>query len=437
MPVRLIMNNRTLTVLEGTEYEQQVHTFNLRQTKFYQIPNKRTCFGIQEESPTRVNVPMDMVFCDFNAGKTHGLEWVNEWDYDFNLFKYQCSTPSDWKSFNNTLNNKEENDLNNKLNQAKADIIKEKELKIQKQAEEEEVRNAEEKINIMELEAIQKEFNLEELIEKEEEQREKAEEEKIRLEIEEEKEKKDCLLKSIREKTIENQFNLMKESEVTDLTEQKKKAKEDIINKRMELNNKIREMKKRAARRMRMLRQELKGVKSSINDQVKDAYRKGGFSCSFNKGDKIYCKAKFTTNPEEFGNCMRSINTKEDWCGICCNNEIGSMFPTERHKCAVRCIYMPPSPPENGLYDPKEKWFAAIKVSDEGRFGSHASDLSGKSVQSQEQKIAQTVNDLVAQRVVSQMSSSQSQQSSSFSSSQQTSSTSSSFASNSGTLNLA
>ena len=426
MPVRLIMNNRTLTVLEGTEYDQQIHTFNLPYTKIYQINNRRDCFGIEEERPVRLNDPTKMIFCDFNAGKTHGIERVNEWDYDFNLFKYQCSTPKDWKSFNKTLNNQEENALNNKMNQAKADIIKEKELKLQKQAEEEEIRNAEEKINSMELEAIQKEFNLEELIEKDEKEREKAEEEKIRQEIEKEKEKRECLLRNIREKQIENQFNLMKESEVTDLTEQKKKAKEDIVKKRKELNDKIRDMKRRAARRMRMLRQELKGVKTSINDEVKGAYRKGGYNCAYTPGDKIYCKAKFTTNPEQFGNCMRSINSNEDWCGICCNNEIGTMFPNERHKCVVKCIYMPAPAPDNGMYDPKEKWFAAIKVNDGGSFVNTGGDVSSKSVQNQEQRIAQSVNELASQRTIERMSSSQTQtQSSSFSSSQVSSSQSS------------
>jgi hypothetical protein len=41
MPVRLIMNNRTLTVLEGTEYDQQLHTFDLRMSKIFQLPNRK------------------------------------------------------------------------------------------------------------------------------------------------------------------------------------------------------------------------------------------------------------------------------------------------------------------------------------------------------------------------------------------------------------
>ena len=73
MPVRLIMNNRTLTVLEGTEYDQQLHTFNLPYTKIYQLNNRRDCFGIEEERPARLNHPAKMIFCDFNAGKTHGV----------------------------------------------------------------------------------------------------------------------------------------------------------------------------------------------------------------------------------------------------------------------------------------------------------------------------------------------------------------------------
>lgn len=417
MPVRLIMNNRTLTVLEGTDYENQIHTFNLQTSKIYQTMERNNCFGVQEERPVRLNNQQQMTFCPFGV-KTNGIEWVNEWDYDFNLFKYQCSTPKDSKDFDGGFSKKDENDLNNKLNQAKADLIKEKEIKMQKQAEEEEIRNSEEKINSMELEAIKKEFNLEEMIEKEESAREKMEEERIRAEIEKEREKRECLMKSIREKQKENQYNLMKEEQISELEEQKKKAKNDIVSKRSELNNKLADMKRRAARRLRKLRQELKSVKTSINDDVRGAYYRGGYDCTYSSHNEVYCKARFTKDPVKYGNCLRSLTNKEDWCNVCCQTEIGSMFPTDRHKCVSRCTFLPPTE-GNGTYNPQERWFAALKVND-GK-----SMINNNAVISDAQNTSNMINSMASSHTSQMMQKSSSQQSFSSSHESSTSQTSS------------
>jgi hypothetical protein len=367
IPVRIIMNNSTLTVLEGTNYDNHLFTFNLKTSKFVHGINPN-CWGVEEEKPTRLEEPKRMTFCPFGL-RTAAKEWVEEWDYDYNLFKYQCSSPLEHKTFNNTMNQDDDPDdddnLNNQMDAFKADLIKEKERKMQKESEEGEIKNREEKLNGLELEAIQKEFNMEEMLEKDESQKEKDDEDKIRAEVEKEKEKRACLMKTIKEKEMENQYNMMKEESSTDLEEQKSQVKNDIIIKRNELSSKILLMRKRAARRQRKYKNELSGVKAQINDDANSAYHKGHFECSFVTGDQNYCKARFIKNPVHFGQCIKAIHNREEWCGVCCNEEIGSFYTVERTKCMNTCNYFNTKKVSaDGTTIPQMRWQGAIHIDD-------------------------------------------------------------------------
>jgi len=378
VPVRIIMNNRTLTVLEGTDYDNHLFTFNLKSSKFLRDINPN-CWGIEEEKPTKVGEPKKMKFCPFGL-RSNAKEWVEEWDYDYNLFKYQCSSPLDHKTFNNTMNpdGDDDDDLNNQMDNFKADLIRDKERKMQKAAEEDEVKNNEEKLNGLELEAIRKEFNMEEMLEKDEAQREKDDIGRVKEEVEKEKEKRACLLKTIKEKEMENQYNMMKEESSADLEEEKKNVKNDIIVKRNALSDKLNLMRRRAERRMRKYKQELKGVKSKISDDANSAYHKGGFDCIFQSGDQNYCKARFIKNPVKFGDCIKSIHNRSEWCGVCCKEEIGSFYTAERSGCMRSC-----DPPHgehlnsaSGGGVPDLRWKAAIQIDD-----GNALDASKASVQ--------------------------------------------------------
>merc|ERR1712195_294403 len=64
------------------------------------------------------------------------------------------------------------------------------------------------KTNSVALQAIQKEINIEEMIKNEEVERERKEEIEFNTRIEGEKEKQKCLVKAIKEKQLENQYNI-------------------------------------------------------------------------------------------------------------------------------------------------------------------------------------------------------------------------------------
>jgi hypothetical protein len=85
LPTRVVMNNSTLTIFTGDHYDNQVMSFNLRDTDFKRQPNHSGCFLLYN----KVNQKAEL--CSF-AGSNEGNKILEEWDYDFNLFKNQCAT---------------------------------------------------------------------------------------------------------------------------------------------------------------------------------------------------------------------------------------------------------------------------------------------------------------------------------------------------------
>ena len=82
-PVRAVMNNQTVSVYAGDEIESLYLTFNITSTSFHRS-SKQGCFQLYESSNKYITL------CPFGCenGSNQGLE---EWDYDFHLFKFQCA----------------------------------------------------------------------------------------------------------------------------------------------------------------------------------------------------------------------------------------------------------------------------------------------------------------------------------------------------------
>lgn len=81
-PIRVVMNNSTLTLYTGETSESLYISFNLASSRFLRIKRKE-CFKIYESAKKYV------VLCPFGCDNTEKA--VEEWDYDFNLFKHQCN----------------------------------------------------------------------------------------------------------------------------------------------------------------------------------------------------------------------------------------------------------------------------------------------------------------------------------------------------------
>jgi hypothetical protein len=82
-PVRAIMNNQTVSLYTGDEIDSVYLSFDIKLTSFHRS-KKAGCFQLYESNKKYVTL------CPFGCenGSTQGLE---EWDYDYHLFKFQCA----------------------------------------------------------------------------------------------------------------------------------------------------------------------------------------------------------------------------------------------------------------------------------------------------------------------------------------------------------
>jgi len=145
IPVRLVMNDRTVSAYIDDTLTNKYITFILSETTIVKLTDEPKCFKF------KTNVKETM-FCQLEA--TNG-DWVEEWDYDFNLFKSQCKRK---RSKSDVIFPDEQKQLEtkfeNQVQQLKLDMVQEKEQVINRKTEE-----TEELKLVKKVENAQKNFN--------------------------------------------------------------------------------------------------------------------------------------------------------------------------------------------------------------------------------------------------------------------------------------
>lgn len=116
IPVRVTMNKYNLSAFTGDDYDSNVISFNLKDSSFFIDGNDKNCFSIK-------NSVKSALFCSYLTSASS----VDEWNYDFHLFKFQCNYTN--KNINNNMNSNEKSisdtfsNFNNSLNQIKRNTV--------------------------------------------------------------------------------------------------------------------------------------------------------------------------------------------------------------------------------------------------------------------------------------------------------------------------
>jgi len=324
VPTRVVMNNRTVAIFAGEDYDSQILTFRMEDTVFSKSA-KESCFVLFEPPEKKAEL------CPFGMdGKTKTKE---EWDYDFNLFKYQCRTKRDTIKINHDFQKK----LDDKIKNAKKEMLDEQENAVKKHVqkkEEEDLKAVVKNTNKIALQAIQKELNLEAMIKSEEADREQREELEMMKAIEQEKKKSECLLKAIKQRQMENQYNLRAKAAEAEIAGIKQAATQQVSIRRSQLKNQIADMRKKYKRRKSALSQQLMGVRNVMAQNMGKAYKKGNAQKCLDAqatpaAKTTYCSANY---PDDYSQ-LQSCNDGDDFCMLCCDNEFGDMFVKERQAC--------------------------------------------------------------------------------------------------------
>jgi hypothetical protein len=221
------------------------------------------------------------------------------------------------------------------------DVVKDREHIMKKAVENKELELLEKKAESTQaitVQAVKKEIFLENLLVNEEKEKEQIEDQEIVQQIQIEKKKNNCLLKIIKEKEIEDQFNLAKSQTQNHLNELKEEAKREIEIKRSNLKSRILKMKKKNERKKNLLKQELMNVRTEIASNINKVTRAGSKeNCFSKKSDQklidAYCENNFFDNYYKMTDCKDIQN----FCYVCCENEFGEIQIGAREECYNGC----------------------------------------------------------------------------------------------------
>jgi len=263
-------------------------------------------------------------------------DFVEEWNYDFNLFKFQCAKPR-VKSDERVEKKKLMEEFNKKVDNLKLEMVKDQADALkQKNGNEEKKRliNKVDQIRKTSLHALEKEMRLEDLLEKEEESKEEEENKVLEQQIMSEKKKEDCLMKAIKEKEIENQYNIAKNQADRAIEQITKQTQIQIVEQRKNIAKKITEMRQKQKRKKAQLKNEILTIRTQIAERLQKYNRAGNESACTTKTNKAdYCAANFSDNYIKYGEC----NSDDTFCYVCCENEFGELHILNRDKCYTTC----------------------------------------------------------------------------------------------------
>jgi hypothetical protein len=336
-PTRVVMNEKTITMFTDETMATMLGTFVIKNTELFQSNTKPTsCFVLNSDT-------IKGEFCNIDAANK--FDFVAEWRYDFNLFRNQCHT--DRKTV--ALSDKEENglkkELQDRINGAKLEVVKERANKIKKKIEEPDIRRVD-ALQQTTLLAMKKELNIDELLQKEESAKESEESANSISEIEKEKKKNDCLVANIAEREIEDQYTVLKGQQDKELKAMKQQSQKQVLAKRNNVKLKIIKMRKKQQRKTKELTAQIQVMRTKVAGDLAKWNKAGDIGqCFKNTGSKddqgkvdSYCANHLTEAPPSK---LQECRSEENFCYVCCETEFGDMHVKEREKCYDKCEFVP------------------------------------------------------------------------------------------------
>lgn len=330
IPIRLVMNDKTITAYMDDTLTNKLQTYLLEQSHIIRKEGDKNCFLIQN------NIRNDK-FCMLDSAKG---EFVEEWIYDFNLFKHQCKKDRAVSSLILSEEKRLENEFKSKIENVKLDIVQEKAQLIKKQVKETEKKKYVTKVDEVKkisLQAIEKEMRLEDLLQKEEESKEESESETLEKLVESEKKKEQCLIKAIREKQIENQFNTAKAQADRAIQQIAKATQQQILRQRQIMAKKVVEMRQKQKRKKAALKNEIMTIRTQIAERLQKINKLGSSDVCTIKDNPVaktkYCNDNFSDNYIKHMDCEKN----ESFCYVCCENEFGDLHAQLRDECYAKC----------------------------------------------------------------------------------------------------
>jgi hypothetical protein len=333
-PIRIVMNNHTISVFKDDSYEDLAYTFDLKHTKFTTL-SKSCCFDLSDSGKNLKVCSYDSE-CDKLTNN-----WVVTWGKDFKEFKTDCydGLEADYISSEDELTIKDQvsDDMADvEVQQAKMQTVRVKRQELKKQ--ERTYMEKKRKTQDLGFKVLDKEMELETMIQTEEKEKEDQEEVILQKKIKLEKKKKECLEQSFEEKELDQEFQESKKSALDDEQEIKKIMTKKVEEGRLKLKKRLLDMRKRSQNRKQQLNQELQKVRTQMASEIIFANKNGEIRhCIKGKVDtdfrENYCNTNYMDDFVRNSECR----SEDDFCYTCCETEFGANYQAQRDSCYDLC----------------------------------------------------------------------------------------------------
>lgn len=332
--VRVVMNNRTISIFSSDDYTSNIASYIIKKTKLKHAAINPYCFTIYDVEFPKKNAGL----CAFDF---KDADAIKKWQEHFEEFKTTCWTKLEAVS-TDTKTDKDE--VKKKVNLLKEDISLKTQAKLNEFLNEKKENELELKLKTartMGFDIIKKEIALEEKIRREEAEREKEEIQNMREECEKAEKKSKIIQEAVKEKESES-THLMKDVLLREEMKQITQNTVDAVSEtRKEFIKSMNHMKMKNKIEKFLLKQKLLDIKLKAASSMKDKYKKGDITkCEAIKGDSkkrvSFCKITYHEDPNEYLSCVG-----ENFCIACCNVQFGAALVDEREKCYQKvCNYL-------------------------------------------------------------------------------------------------
>ena len=339
-PVRILMNNKTLSLFTDDDYENKLYSFNNDVTSIFK-DREYCCVKFQDSFK-------QFKLCGFpsNCGTRVNNKWAEDWVKHFNFFKKECKTgfketgilsEDDEKSLDNTF----KKTLGDASNELQEELIAEKQKLIIKNVRKAERNKIERKVSDTQnigFKVLTKEAELENLISKEEKEKEGKDLKTMITKIKNEKKKRKCLKKTLKQRRKDTEILLERRHGEQEVDEIKNEVKIEVQMKRDQMKRQIAQLRKRAKMRKAALQTQLNKIKSKMAKDILLANRDGDMELC-RKGQKKLSSRESYCNSNFIDDYIKNIDCKveETFCYMCCEHEYGDNFIDKRDVCYDMC----------------------------------------------------------------------------------------------------
>lgn len=336
-PVRVVLNNSTLSIFQTDNFADILFSVTLKELQLLRQDDDVNCIRV-----ANVRSGQSKGICAMALSKESQADQIRSWTKNINMFKSDCMNilvAQRAKQVSSAVSadplvQQKLKALENEKQSVQADAYVDPTLEIQDSFKD---------IKGNLVNALGREMKFEQLVEQEEVEQQAATDKSKLVKLEKLKENEQCLERQERKNNNLERTEIERTGIADLIANLKSSVKQMILTQRSKESNKIRVMRKLKEKQEADEDSEISDIRSHMSAELAKTYKKGDEAhCIAKHKDDLsqeldtepYCKGAYADNVQDYQDCVKPDN----FCVYCCLAEFGTESRAEREDCLHKCI---------------------------------------------------------------------------------------------------